>query len=210
MRRVVPGESPPLCLCGCGQQVLKHGNGAGNFWANYVRTHQMRGRQGVHSPEGLLRQSERMKRNNPMHNPEVARRARRTRRLAESPTKIEIRFSEWAKLNKLSISFRGNGKLWVNRRNPDFRVVGQKKVIEIATGGIFNGGAVEPRSASDYGAQSVAHYLASGWKCLVVFCHQDYRRKLPKTLLPVVIDFASPESSWTGVWNYDRLIRSGS
>lgn len=139
----------------------------------------------------------------------TAKKAARTRGLAMSPTKVELRFSAWAKTNKLPVSFRGTGKLWINRRNPDFRIVAQKKVIEITTNGIFNGGAVEPRSAEDYGAASVAHYSASGWQCLVVFCHEDHRKRLPKELLSVVSDFASPASSWSGVWSFDRLIRSG-
>lgn len=208
MRPIKKGEAAPLCLCGCGNPVKRHPLGAGHFWANYLKSHQMRGRRGIHTPEAIARTSQRMRLRNPMFDPKVAAKANRTRMLAESPTKVELRFSKWTKANGLPISFRGNGKLWINRRNPDFRVIEQKKAIEITTTGIFNGGSVEMRTAETYGAKAVSHYTASGWACLVIFCSPDHRHRLPAALLPVVIDFCSRGSNWSGVWNYDRLIRS--
>lgn len=205
-RPIVKGEPAPLCLCGCGAPVTAHKHGAGHFWSDYLPSHSMRGRERAEHLKEEARQ--RMLVRNPMFDPAVAKRAARTRGLAASPTKLELRFSLWVKLHKLPISFRGTGKLWINRRNPDFRIVGQKKAIEITTVGIFNGGSVEQRDAAGYGLQAINHYSASGWQCLVVFCHQDHRRKLPESLLPVVQDFASPGSNWSGVWNYDRLIPS--
>lgn len=206
-RKREPGDQAPPCLCGCEKPVKLHPFGSGHFWADFLQNHQMRGRTGIHTASWLRRAASRMRRQNPMFDPKVARRACSTRMLASSPTKVELRFSRWTKKHCLPVSFRGTGKLWVNRRNPDFRVLSQKKVIEITTCGIFNGGAVEKRTARGYGRLAVLHYTKSKWQCLVIFCHQDHRRALPTALLPVVRDFCSQVSSWSGVWNYDRLIR---
>lgn len=148
-----------------------------------------------------------MRSRNPMSDPAVARRAYRTRAVIEGPSKIELRLSAFVKKRSLPVSYRGNGRLWINRRNPDFRVIGQKKILEVTTSGIFNGWEVIQRSAADYGAASVVHYEKSGWRCLVVFCHQDYRRALPEKLATAISAFASPDSAWSGVWDYETLLR---
>lgn len=207
MRPRTPQATAPLCLCGCGIPVRPHLWGAGRFWANYLKNHQLRGRTGVISAAARERISQRMRTNNPMRDPLVALKANRARMLAQSPTKVELRFSRWSKDRAIPISFRGTGKLWIDRRNPDFRVIGQKKIIEVTTRGIFNGGTVEDRTPESYGAAAIKHYTKSGWACLVVFCPEDYRHRLPDTLLPVITDFCSKASSWSGVWNFDRLIR---
>jgi hypothetical protein len=148
-----------------------------------------------------------MRTNNPMKDPSIAARARRSREMVRSPSKIELRFRNFAKVHSLPISFRGNGRLWINRKNPDFRVLKQKKVIEITSNGIFNGGSIQRRNPANYGIPMAAHYRRSGWACLVIFCPADHRKRIPTKLSTILEDFASPNSQWSGVWHFDRLIR---
>jgi hypothetical protein len=187
--------------------VTPHWNGFGNFWNDFLQNHQMRGRTDCHSPESRARAAQRMRENNPMFDPEIAQRANTKRMLAELPSKVELRFSRWTKEHQLPISFRGNGLLWINRRNPDFRVLEQKKVIEITTSAVYDGMEKVDRTAANYGLNTVAHYTKSQWQCLVIFCPADHRHRLPATLLPVVINYCLRESNWSGIWDYSELIR---
>jgi hypothetical protein len=64
------------------------------------------------------------------------------------------------------------------------------------------------RTAADYGMDTIRHYRSKGWECLVVF-KRDHRCIIPESLLEVIRDFVSPESNWSGVWNYSELIPFG-
>lgn len=143
---------------------------------------------------------------NPMKNLATYRAAMQ-RTLSRQTSKNELHFKAWCEARALPIQHRGDGSLWVGKRNPDFLVAGQRKVIEVTQKECF-AGRRKARSAADYGMETIRHYRSKGWECLVVF-KRDHRCTIPEALLPVIQDFASPESSWSGVWNYDALIPFG-
>lgn len=49
------------------------------------------------------------------------------------PTKLEIKFMMFFENNDIDIKYVGDGKLWIERYNPDFKINGQKKIIEVYT-----------------------------------------------------------------------------
>lgn len=60
------------------------------------------------------------------------------------------------------IRHTGNGKVWIGGKNPDFIVVGQKKVIEVTDKtAIF-------RDFDNYKKKRTAHFEKYGYKCLVL------------------------------------------
>lgn len=64
--------------------------------------------------------------------------------------------------NEFPIRYVGNAKVWIGRKNPDFIVVGQKKVIEITDKtAIF-------RDFDKYKKERTAHFEEYGYKCLVL------------------------------------------
>lgn len=140
---------------------------------------------------------------NPMRDPAIHK-AAMAKVLARVTSKSELHFRDWAIENGLLLTHCGDGTLWVGRRNPDFRVPGQKKVIEITMKECFAGGK-KVRTAQGYGLHSISHYKSKNWNCLVVF-KKDHRCSIPTKLVTVLKDFLSPVSNWSGVWNYDRLI----
>lgn len=207
MRRLEDHLDPPPCRCGCGKPVKVHRHGAANFWADYLFGHQNVGKSDIMSAEGKQRNSDRMKRDNPMRRPGVAARARRSKCLATSPSKQELRFAAFAISHNLPLRFVGDGNYWVRQKNPDFKVRGQLKIIEITTIGIFNGWWIEPRTRQNYAEPMIEYYQSGKHRCLVVFCHQDNRRRLPSGLAGVVRDFSSKESDWSGIWDSGVLTR---
>jgi len=140
---------------------------------------------------------------NPMKNPSVHREAMK-KILARDISKNEQQFLDWILANNLPIIRTGDGTLWIGRRNPDFRVVGQKKVIEVTQKECFIGQR-KSRNSIGYGQSTIRHYLSKGWQCLVVF-KKDHRSVIPDSLLQIISDFISKDSRCSGVWNYDRLI----
>lgn len=142
---------------------------------------------------------------NPMKDPEIARKSFEARAATGVWTsKFELRFKNWADENGLPLAHTGKAKVWIAQRNPDFRVIGQKKCIELTQEMVFRHGQIL-RDVESYGVPSVKHYTSHRWQCLVIFLKATQRRTVE--LLEVIRDFASPESNWSGVWNYDRLIR---
>lgn len=84
-----------------------------------------------------------------------------------------------------SIRFTGDGELWLEmqdgrHRNPDFKVIDQKKVIEI-----FGSPFHKPHEE----AQAIAEYQGIGWKCLVVWSKSLYSAKKRAQLHPIVEQF---------------------
>ena len=124
--------------------------------------------------------------------------------LLRQKSKNEVHFEEWCAERAVPIHYTGDGSLWIGRRNPDFRVDGQKKLIEVTQKECFIGRRKQ-RSPMEYGMQTVRHYRSKGWDCLVVF-KRDHRCTIPAQLLGVIQDFVSKESSWSGVWNFAELI----
>jgi hypothetical protein len=141
---------------------------------------------------------------NPMKNPAVHQ-AAMAKQLARTTSKNEAHFRDWALGLGLPVTHQGDGSLWVGRRNPDFRVTGQHKVIEVTQSACFNNG-LRVRTIEGYANPTIAHYESKKWRCLVVF-KRDHRCAIPSALARVTEDFASPDSNWSGVWHFDRLIR---
>lgn len=120
------------------------------------------------------------------------------------PSKNEVHFMEWAKARSLPVEFVGNGSLWIGRRNPDFRVPGQRKLIEVTQRECFTNKR-QPRTPADYGTQTARHYLSKGWQVLVIW-KKDHRCLIPEQLTEVIRRFALPEYVWSGAWHFDKLL----
>lgn len=143
---------------------------------------------------------------NPMKNPEIARRVHTKNLQRQEISKNEMAFLEWATRMALPIIRVADGFTWINRRNSDFRVIGQKKVIEVTQAGCFNAGRRIVRNWMTYGTPTIEHYERSGWSCLVVFL-RTYPT-FPPLLLATVKEFIDPSHRWSGIWSFDELILS--
>jgi hypothetical protein len=168
-----------------------------------------KGRPINRSAEGMLAISDAARRRmlssaNPMKQPGAHQAAMAKVMSRSGPSKNEQHFMDWAAARALPMMFVGNGELWIGRRNPDFRVPGQHKLIEVTQRECFTNQR-KPRSLEDYGTRTASHYVAKGWQVLVVW-KKDHRCLIPEQLADVIRRFASQESSWSGAWNYDRLI----
>jgi hypothetical protein len=142
---------------------------------------------------------------NPMKNPKIAQKAFRNR--VQRPTSLhESAFKDWLEANNFPIQHTGNNFMWINRRNPDFRVTGQKKAIELTQGQCFNNHRIL-RTMENYARPTIQHYQASKWQCLVIFLKKNTEPCLQ--LKNALINFMLPECNWSGVWNYDKLILFG-
>lgn len=233
-------ETPPLCVCGCGQQVKAHRG----TWNWYVRGHQPKPSMGKAARKKLSRN---MKKKNPMHNKATAEKvaeklrgkpaghtqqgkaniaaAARKRMLSDAnpmkdqktfqktmrkilsrqqPSKNEIRFMDWLDQVKIDLEFVGLGTLWLGRCNPDFRVPGQKKVVELSQPEVFTNKRTA-RTVESYGVPKVEHCLKKNWNCLVIFVKD--RQRLTDELKAVLQNFVLTESNWSGVWDSKKLIQ---
>jgi len=143
---------------------------------------------------------------NPMRNPQVAMKVATKNLLARGTSKYEDAFWQWVIENNLPIEKTSTGEMWIGRRNPDFRVPNQKKCIELTQNMCFIGYERRIRTMDSYAIPSIQHYNSKGWNCLVIYGRSKQRFKME--LAQVILDYASPESNWSGVWNYKELIRS--
>lgn len=207
MRSLPITESPPMCECGCEEPVEPYIHGKKWRWKRFVRKHQYRCFKPIYSPEVRKAFSDRMKRDNPMKNPETVEKvmsqqrgrkvvlseegrkrlvaASRKRMLTNNPMKdpeIALKVHKknlaraeptpnevWAQEIMPSLKWVANGALWIAQRNPDF-TAGMGRVVEVSGYTIFNGGAPPvKRAVEGYGLDSIRHYRAEGWECLVVF-----------------------------------------
>lgn len=171
-------------------------------------TEKLRGKPRTKSVEGLRNIAAAARRRmlsdqNPMRNPEVHRKAA-SKWLAREVSKNELHFRDWAEERGLGLQ-HVSGHLWLRNMTPDFRVPGQKKCLEVSQREVFVGKRIK-RTAETYGLDRIRRMVATKWRCLVVF-KRDHRGAIPEELADVIRDFASPESSWSGVWDYDRLRR---
>lgn len=168
-----------------------------------------RGKPINRSPEGTKAIADAARRrmlsaNNPMKNAATHRAALIKAMSRSQPSKNEAHFMAWLQARGITLEFTGLGGLWVGRRNPDFRVPGQKKLIEVTQRECFTNQR-KPRTVDEYGAQTARHYLSKGWQVLVIW-KKDHRCLIPEPLADVIRRFVSPESLWTGAWHYDRLL----
>jgi len=139
---------------------------------------------------------------NPMKDPKIHQ-AAMAKVLSRQISKTETRFIAFLEAKSVDMVFTGQGSLWIGRRNPDFRVPGQKKCLELTQKECFIGYR-KRRDWMNYGVPTIQHYRKKKWACLVIFVKD--RTLFPSQLVDTVKDFASTESRWSGVWQYDRLI----
>lgn len=141
---------------------------------------------------------------NPMKDEKTARKVMTHNLDRTTPSKSELQFDQYAKENGIDVEFVGNGKVWLGRINPDFRIPGQKKAIETTEKTCFNNGLIE-RDADGYGLERITKSIARGWQCLVVF-KGKHTSPMPKSLATVLHQYALFESQWSGVWYFDKLL----
>jgi len=141
---------------------------------------------------------------NPMKDLETHRKALRKTMSRQKPSKNEIRFMDWLEDVGIDLEFTGLGTLWLGRCNPDFRIPGQKKVIELTQPEVFVGRRIA-RTVENYGLPKIEHCLSKRWNCLVVFVKD--RQRLTPELETTLRDFVSTGSSWSGIWDLKELIR---
>ena len=118
------------------------------------------------SKEVLQKESERMKRNNPMHNPIIREKCIRNALLASQkrPTETEKFMLKLIKKYKLPYKYVGNGSCLIGYKNPDFVNVNVEKIcIEVFFPyfKIKNYGTVE-----NYKEQRSKHFAKYGWQTL--------------------------------------------
>jgi hypothetical protein len=121
-------------------------------------------------------------------------------------SKFEKRMEDCFTRMELPVIYTGSGErvFWIGRKVPDFRVTGQKKIIEVTQRGVFNSRFV-PRTLTGYARPLIRHYLRSGWQCLVIFFEG---RSLPQDLSSLVQQFVSPDSNWSGAWHFGQFLTS--
>lgn len=187
---------PPKCACGCGGSVTPRARGRSWKWNKYIANHQMVGRPAP--PHVRRAASKRMRESNPMWDSEVAARSL-TR---HTPMTLTER---WFHEAFPEFTFIGDGSRWVNRRCPDFRLPGQKVAVEVSQRGCYcqNERRLIGRTPDGYGLDAVRHYVASGWRCLVVFLPGRRPKAGIPGLLKVVESFKT--GKWSGVWDGKRL-----
>jgi hypothetical protein len=100
--------------------------------------------------------------NNCMKRPEIMKKVQ-TKRLDKTtrslPEKKAIELFE--ELN-LPIKFVGDGSFWVDRKNPDFKVNGEKKVIEVTNYGYLG-------RTEEWAENRKKHFEKNGLKCMILF-----------------------------------------
>lgn len=80
------------------------------------------------------------------------------------PTSVEKKFIELFKENNIDVSYCGDSTLWINGCNPDFRVIGQKKLIEVYDSKMPK--FMEDRSDDTWTIERKRIFEDAGYKCL--------------------------------------------
>ena len=104
----------------------------------------------------------RMLENNPMKNKEIVERVFSERLKKSWKSQPEIRFIETIEQLNLPVRYVGDGSFWVNGKNPDFKVEGEKKVIEITNYGYLG-------RDEKWARERIEHFRKAGFACLIVF-----------------------------------------
>ena len=199
-KRPLVADCPtPLCKCGCEEKVLSHRG----RWNEYIAHH---GGVGKKRSEKLkLEASERMKKNNPMWDRATAVKAHK--KALGKKSKVEKKFEDTILEWDLPIQYCASGEsiLRIENRYPDFRVLGQNKVIEITTKAVFRNGQSVERSLESYALPTINHYEKGSFSCMVIYM-VNHRMKLKENLRKILVDFVLMENSYSGVWNYKEFL----
>jgi hypothetical protein len=107
---------------------------------------------------------ERALNNNPMKNPEIMKKSFEGR--GDRKSKVEEKFERLIEKYNLPIVYTGLGSLWLGNKNPDFKVLNQKKCIEIA---ISDFPYREEENYQEYAKSRISHFNKCKWDCLVIF-----------------------------------------
>jgi len=95
--------------------------------------------------------------------------------LNKKPNGLEKRVIQF--VSDLPINYVGNGKLWISAnnksRNPDFKVEGQKKVIEVTARGVREFFSYGQTTTDTYKSESIKFYDKAGYKCLILIFPDD-------------------------------------
>lgn len=134
-----------------------------------IKTNKLRGHYEKHSqrlkvknPSKTKEFREYMQKNNPMKRKEIAMKNWISHQ--KRPTSIEKRITELSQIYSLPISYVGNGKFWVDGKNPDFVVDPideTKKVIEVFDPTYLNRGR-------EWMEERREHFKVNGYKCLIL------------------------------------------
>jgi hypothetical protein len=111
-------------------------------------------------PDFRKKSIKRLKISNPMKREEVV--VKNWRSHQHRPTNIEKKFIELIKIYSLPIEYVGNANLFIGRKNPDFKVINQNKVIEVTSDAYG-------RNTNDYGESSIDYYKNRGYDCLILW-----------------------------------------
>lgn len=147
----------------------------------------------VMSKEGRLSVSLNMRINNPMFNKETALLVASKKNYHELgmiswtkrqdrkwPTSIELRVVKLCEENNMPIWYCGNGSYWIKGENgsfnPDFKVHGQKKVIETWNIGFPN------RRDNDWASNRKSKIEELGYKCLMLETSKKTNDELVKSI----------------------------
>lgn len=106
-------------------------------------------------------QVKRMKEDNPMFNPEVVKKNWKSHRASKSG--YEKLFEEMCNDYGLDIEFIGDGKLFINGRNPDFIIPNTNKLVEIYSSTyLYSNG----KRDLNWVKATENHYKKEGYKCI--------------------------------------------
>jgi hypothetical protein len=139
-----------------------------------------------------------MKENNPMKNPVTAQIACSKRLSKKEKSKLEEKYINIFNLIDKRIEFTGDGKIWIVRQNPDFRIQELKKCIEITS----HKSRYYNRSFENYALPRIDKYKNHKWNCLVVFEDKNSNYNLLQ-LKDQIIDFINRD--YSGVIEYGQF-----
>lgn len=93
-------------------------------------------------------------------------------RRKDRPTLMEKKFMALLELNNLAskVKYVGNGKFWLGKKNPDFLIEGENKVIELIDS------TMPGRDAATYSMERKSAFEKDNYKCLVL----DWAQKAPR------------------------------
>jgi hypothetical protein len=109
--------------------------------------------------------------NNCMKRPRIVEKAYRNRTKNGKKSLPEVKFINFCKDNNLPVKFVGHGDFWVNGKNPDFKVIGEKKIIEVTNYNYLN------RNES-WAEDVIKHYSKSNFKAKVVFFDKNCKNMM--------------------------------
>lgn len=135
---------------------------------------------------------------NPMKNPEISRRVHAKWLERQGPSRNESEFYALATAQRIPLTHTGEGVMWIGQRNPDFRVPGQKKCIEVTQRECFVNRKVV-RTHDSYAIPTIRHYQRFGWECLVVY--REHKRRDSPELWPMIRTFCESTAKWSGIWS---------